>query len=118
MLCKRSAEYKDAKGIQKYLARQERLPWAHVAFLCMMEGAHFYTVCAIFSGFAPSFLSHVQGFAGVLSADLGWVPDKNEAGFVAGWLQSSNVCGRILTSTIWGFAAARYGPRPVLEPRC
>lgn len=26
----------------------------------------------------------ILGFAGVLSADLGWVPDKNEAGFVAG----------------------------------
>jgi len=68
----------------------------------MMEGAHFYTVCAIFS------------FAGVLSADLGWVPDKNEAGFVAGWLQSSNVCGRIVTSTAWGFVAARYGMKVVL----
>lgn len=67
-----------------------------------MEGAHFYTVCAIFS------------FAGVLSADLGWVPDKNEAGFVAGWLQSSNVCGRIITSTAWGFIAARYGSKLVL----
>lgn len=74
----------------------------HVAFLCLMEGAHFYTVCCIFS------------FAGVLSADLGWVEDKNEAGFVAGWLQSSNVCGRIITSTAWGFVAARYGPKLVL----
>ncbi|CAK9064924.1 Protein ZINC INDUCED FACILITATOR-LIKE 1 (Protein ZIF-LIKE 1) [Durusdinium trenchii] len=69
----------------------------------MIEGAHFYTVCAIFS------------FAGVLSADLGWVADKNEAGFVAGWLQSSNVCGRIVTSTAWGFVAARYGPKVVLS---
>ena len=31
-----------------------------------------------------------------------------------GWLQSSNVCGRILTSTAWGFVAARYGRKMVL----
>lgn len=31
-----------------------------------------------------------------------------------GWLQSSNVCGRIVTSTAWGFVAARYGMKVVL----
>ena len=32
-----------------------------------------------------------EGYAAVLSADLHWVADRNEAGFVAGWLQSANV---------------------------
>ena len=58
-----------------------------MAFLVLMQGTHFYTVCAIFS------------FAGVLSADLNWVPDKNEAG--AGWpnhhLHSLGLCG----GTLW-----------------
>ena len=51
----------------------------------------------------------------MLSADLGWVPGRDEAGFVAGWLQSSNVFGRMLTSSIWGCVAARYGFNLVLK---
>ncbi|CAE7246745.1 ZIFL1 [Symbiodinium sp. CCMP2592] len=82
---------------------KERLPILHVAFLLALEGAYFYTVCTIFS------------FAGVLSVDLGWAPDNNEAGFVAGWLQSSNVCGRIFTSPMWGVVASRYGIKVVLS---
>eukprot|EP00435_Cladocopium_sp_Y103_P033880 s2542_g8.t1 len=82
--------------------RKERLPILHLAFLCALESAYFYTICTIFS------------FAGILSVDLGWAPDRNEAGSVAGWLQSSNVCGRIFTSPIWGFVAARYGIKVVL----
>eukprot|EP00913_Durusdinium_trenchii_P019405 g18243.t1 len=31
-----------------------------------------------------------------------------------GYLQSANVCGRIVTSTFWGCVAQRYGPKPVL----
>ena len=59
-------------------------------------------ICTIFS------------FAGILSVDLGWAPDRNEAVSVAGWLQSSNVCGRIFTSPVWGLIAARYGIKVVL----
>ena len=45
----------------------------------------------------------------MLCADLEWVNDRNSAGFAAGWLQSSNVFGRVLTSSVWGYIAARYG---------
>lgn len=83
-------------------ATNERLPILHLAFLCALEGAYFYTICTIFS------------FAGILSVDLGWASDRNGAGSVAGWLQSSNVCGRIFTSPVWGFVAARYGIKVVL----
>eukprot|EP00435_Cladocopium_sp_Y103_P024840 s1346_g6.t1 len=48
-------------------------------------------------------------YAGVLCADLKWVSDRNSAGFVAGWLQSSNVFGRVLMSSVWGYIAARHG---------
>ncbi|CAE7412838.1 ZIFL2 [Symbiodinium natans] len=81
---------------------KERLPFLHLAFLCVLEAAYFYTLSNIFS------------FAGILSVDLGWAPDKNQAGFVAGWLQSSNVFGRIFTSPVWGFVAGRYGIKVVL----
>ena len=81
---------------------KEPLPVLHLAFLCVLEGAYFYTICNIFS------------FAGILSVDLGWAPDKNEAGFVAGWLLSANVFGRIFTSPVWGFVAGRYGIKVVL----
>ena len=53
--------------------------------------------------------SSCQGYAGVLCADLQWVSDRNQAGFVAGWLQSSNVFGRVLMSSVWGYIAARHG---------
>lgn len=78
------------------------LPRLQVAFLCMMDSAHFYTVCSLFS------------YAGVLTADMHWTEDKNDAGFVAGWLQSANVCGRIVTSSLWGLVMQRHGPKPVL----
>ena len=81
---------------------KERLPILQIAFLCVVECAYFYTICSIFS------------FAGILSVDLGWAADKNQAGFVAGWLQSSNVFGRIFTSAVWGLVAGRYGIRLVL----
>eukprot|EP00438_Fugacium_kawagutii_P001554 Skav232570 [mRNA] locus=scaffold1594:201548:202882:+ [translate_table: standard] len=81
---------------------KERLPILHIAFLCALEGAYFYTICTIFS------------FAGILSVDLGWSPDRNQAGFVAGWLQSSNVVGRVFTSPLWGFVASRCGIKFVL----
>lgn len=78
------------------------LPRLQVAFLCMTDAAHFYTVCSLFS------------YAGVLTADMHWTEDKNDAGFVAGWLQSANVCGRIVTSSLWGLVMQRHGPKPVL----
>lgn len=78
------------------------LPRLQVAFLCMTDAAHFYTVCSLFS------------YAGVLTADMHWTEDKNDAGFVAGWLQSANVCGRIVTSSLWGLKMQRHGPKPVL----
>ena len=56
-----------------------------------------------------------RGYAGVLTADLHWAADVNSAGFVAGWLQSANVCGRAVASSLWGLVAHRYGPRPVLR---
>ena len=57
----------------------------------------------------------LRGYAGVLSADLHWAADVNSAGFVAGWLQSANVLGRALASSLWGLIAHRYGPKPVLR---
>ena len=51
----------------------------------------------------------------MLTADLHWAADVNSAGFVAGWLQSANVCGRAVASSLWGLVAHRYGPRPVLR---
>ncbi|CAE7361907.1 ZIFL2 [Symbiodinium sp. CCMP2456] len=74
-----------------------KLPRTQVAFACLIDATHFYTVCSLFS------------YAGILCADLGWVPDRNEAGYLAGWLQSSNIFGRMLTSSIWGYVAARHG---------
>lgn len=78
-------------------AMAEKLPRMRIAFACLVDASHFYTVCSVFS------------YAGVLCADLKWVSDRNSAGFLAGWLQSSNVFGRSLMSSVWGYIAARYG---------
>jgi len=78
-------------------AMGEKLPRMRVAFACLVDATHFYAICSLFS------------YAGVLCADLEWVNDRNSAGFAAGWLQSSNVFGRVLTSSVWGYIAARYG---------
>ena len=51
----------------------------------------------------------------MLTADLHWTDDVNSAGYMAGWLQSANVCGRIVTSSLWGLIAQRHGPKPVLR---
>lgn len=127
-----------------------KLPRTKVAFACLVDATHFYTVCSLFSDSAAllspkkgtktvrslsEFIHEIlsfcfvlfflllfsfsvslsllfwtfTGYAGVLCADLNWVSDRNKAGYVAGWLQSSNVFGRVLMSSIWGYIAARYG---------
>lgn len=76
-----------------------RLP---VVTLCLCHIAHLYFVCNIFS------------YAGIMSVDLGWAADRNQAGDVAGFLQSANTLGRIPTASLWGFGADRFGYRPAV----
>lgn len=73
------------------------LPWRPILALCACNVAHFYAVCSLFS------------YGGIMSADLGWVKDRDNAGNVAGFLQSSNVLGRIPTASLWGFFGSRFG---------
>lgn len=73
------------------------ISWRLVAVCCLCDGAHFYAICSLFS------------YAGVMTADLAWADDRDSAGFVAGLLASANMIGRMLTSSFWGLAAARYG---------
>ena len=115
----------------------EGLPRWHVAFLCMMDSCHFYTVCSLFSsraskmpfggGLSLSSMAYreaMPAFSPQTSTGRppgidAWAStaqdDVNSAGFVAGWLQSANVCGRVVTSSLWGLAAQRHGARPVLR---
>jgi len=44
-----------------------------------------------------------------MTADLAWADDRDSAGFVAGLMASANMIGRMLTSSFWGLAAARWG---------
>lgn len=43
--------------------------------------------------------------------DLGWTNDLDRAGFIAGWLGTSLIVGRLPTAVLWGAASDRYGRR-------
>eukprot|EP00971_Amphidinium_carterae_P149745 2968826-Amphidinium_carterae.1 len=73
--------------------------WRFVAAVCLCHAAHLYFVCNIFS------------FGALMCVDLGWAQDRDNAGYVAGYLNSANTLGRIPTAGLWGFIADRYGYR-------
>ncbi|CAE8633892.1 unnamed protein product [Polarella glacialis] len=50
-----------------------------------------------------------------MSADLGWAEDRDHAGFIAGFLQSSNTLGRVFTAGIWGYLGERFGYQSCLK---
>ncbi|KAL3916091.1 MAG: hypothetical protein SGPRY_006967 [Prymnesium sp.] len=70
--------------------------------ICLANCAHFYSIASIFS------------YAGFLAVDLGWAPDEDSAGFVAGLLPTILMLGRMPTSILWGVLADRIGRRPTL----
>lgn len=80
------------------------LPWRLVAVMCLCDGAHYYAMCSLFS------------YGGIMSADLGWVEDRDTAGFVAGLLGSAGMLGRMLSSPIWGLVPARCGYKRAVLP--
>lgn len=80
----------------------KELNWRLVFVLCLCDGAHFYSICSLFS------------YAGVMSADLEWVSDRDSAGFVAGLLASGGMFGRTLTSQLVGRGARRFGYKAMI----
>jgi MFS family permease len=48
-----------------------------------------------------------------LVEDLGMVEDPRKPGYFAGYLTSAQQLGRVVTSIAWGWAADRYGRKPV-----
>lgn len=85
------------------MSNQGPLPMRPILILCLCNTGHFYAVCSLFS------------YAGIMCVDLGWAPDRNRAGFAAGFLQSANTLGRVLTASLWGFLAHRYGLKRCLN---
>lgn len=53
-------------------------------------------------------------YAGFLCLDLGWTNDLDRAGFIAGWLGTSLIVGRLPTAVLWGAASDRFGRRTCL----
>jgi len=82
--------------------KREPLPWRAVVVLALGNNAHFYSICSVFT------------IAGFLASDLGWVSNKDSAGYVAGWLGSALTLGRIPTAVLHGLASDKYGRRPTL----
>lgn len=77
-------------------------PWRQCIVLALCNAAHFYTICSLFS------------YAGFLVVDLGWAADVDGAGYVAGYLGSALVVGRLFTSVLWGHLADRCGRKPAI----
>jgi MFS family permease len=73
-----------------------------LAAACFANMAHFYAICSIFS------------YAGYLAVDSGWAANSDSAGYVAGWLPTALLLGRLPTSVVWGQAADRFGRRPAV----
>eukprot|EP00929_Paragymnodinium_shiwhaense_P035156 TRINITY_DN19021_c0_g2_i1.p1 TRINITY_DN19021_c0_g2~~TRINITY_DN19021_c0_g2_i1.p1 ORF type:complete len:447 (+),score=61.65 TRINITY_DN19021_c0_g2_i1:63-1403(+) len=78
-------------------AQSTVLPLRLILVCCLCDSTHYYAICSLFS------------YAGVMTADLGWALDRDHAGFIAGFLASASLFGRTVTSSIWGFVAARFG---------
>mmetsp|Transcript_17128 Transcript_17128/g.20746 ORF Transcript_17128/g.20746 Transcript_17128/m.20746 type:complete len:509 (+) Transcript_17128:2092-3618(+) len=53
-------------------------------------------------------------FIGFMVVDLGAAKNKNESGYVAGYVTSAFFVGRMVSSIFWGYMADKYGRRPVL----
>ena len=77
-------------------------PWRQCIVLALCNAAHFYTICSLFS------------YAGFLVVDLGWAADVDGAGYVAGYLGSALVVGRLFTSVLWGHLADKCGRKPAI----
>lgn len=86
--------------------RTDPIPWRPMVVLCMCNVAHFYSICSLFS------------YAGIMTTDLHWVESRDEAGFVAGFLASANVLGRVPTCILWGRLTDRFGVRICLMLSC
>ena len=82
------------------------LPWKAVVVCCLGNSAHFYSICSVFT------------IAGFLCVDLGWTKSVDTAGFVAGWLGTALVVGRLFTAVAWGKAADRIGRRKCFLATC
>ena len=68
--------------MQRRSSKEEApFPWRQCIVLALCNAAHFYTICSLFS------------YAGFLVVDLGWSPNVDEAGYVAGYLGSALVVG-------------------------
>ena len=89
--------------MERRASKQEApFPWRQCVVLALCNAAHFYTICSLFS------------YAGFLVVDLGWSPTVDEAGYVAGYLGSALVVGRLFTSVLWGRLADAFGRKPAI----
>ena len=87
----------------KRLSRSDApFPWRAVSVLGLGGMTHFYGICSLFS------------YAGFLCVDLGWSRTVDEAGFLAGWLGTALVVGRLFTAVFWGKYADRRGRKAAL----
>eukprot|EP00511_Aplanochytrium_stocchinoi_P003034 CAMPEP_0204826956 /NCGR_PEP_ID=MMETSP1346-20131115/4545_1 /ASSEMBLY_ACC=CAM_ASM_000771 /TAXON_ID=215587 /ORGANISM="Aplanochytrium stocchinoi, Strain GSBS06" /LENGTH=166 /DNA_ID=CAMNT_0051955209 /DNA_START=411 /DNA_END=907 /DNA_ORIENTATION=+ len=59
-------------------------------------------------------MTFLFSFIGFMVVDLGGVKTKNEAGYLAGYISSAFFVGGAVSAIFWGWAADRYGRKPVV----
>lgn len=79
-----------------------------------------FQVCVLFfaslTGALP--LTSLFPYVAPMMVDLGAAPDVDRAGFVSGYVASSFMFGRLLSSFYWGHKADAIGRKPVIYISC
>jgi MFS family permease len=57
-------------------------------------------------------------YIGFMTIHMGLAANTDEAGYYSGWIASSMMFGRFITSFYWGTVADRIGRKPVLAIGC
>lgn len=96
--------YEDCPGckINKQKSSNPRIPLNHLFFLWVV------TLCAALP------ISSLFPFLYFMIRDLHIAEREEDIGYYAGFVGSSFMFGRALTSVLWGMVADRYGRKPVI----
>ena len=86
---------------------EDRLPYGYLLL---------FTLCNLANGLSisVSLIQNMYPYASNMVMDFGLTDDRSATGYYAGFLCGGVMLGRALGAPFWGYAADRYGRKPVL----
>ena len=86
---------------------EERLPYGQLVL---------FTVCNLANGLSisVSFTQSMYPYASNMVMDFGLTEDRSATGYYAGFLCGGIMLGRAIGAPFWGYAADKYGRKPIL----